>query len=314
MTSDDGHPEAERLAEYADGVLTAGERREIERHMVECSDCRAAVAETMAFLRAEAGLITPLPKPVIPFRRRRWMTGVAAGLAVAAALVLAIRVVRPAWLDDVLGPRTDRPELQELIAALANEPARPVEGQLTGGFKYAPPPSPKRGPGDRDVSPDVRIAAAKIEKLAASQDRPENQAALGVAYLAVGDVDKGVEALEGAGRRMPSNGRFQSDLAAAYIARAQSTGHEEDWRRALAAAERAIQLGPKQPEALFNRALALEGLHLDQQARDAWTAYRAVATSPQWEEEAAQKLRSLRKPATAVRPPRQREPITLPAA
>ena len=44
------HPEAERLAEYADGVLDAESRAEVDQHLADCADCRAVVMETMAFL------------------------------------------------------------------------------------------------------------------------------------------------------------------------------------------------------------------------------------------------------------------------
>src|SRR5471032_3413260 len=94
------HPDAERLAEYADGVLEVEARAEVERHLADCADCRAVVMETMAFLEHNRPTIEgETAHTVIPFRGRRWVTGVAIGLAAAAALVLAVRVVQPSWLD-----------------------------------------------------------------------------------------------------------------------------------------------------------------------------------------------------------------------
>jgi hypothetical protein len=49
-----GCPDAERLAEYADGLLDGAARAAIEAHLVTCADCRFAIVETMAFLGAEA--------------------------------------------------------------------------------------------------------------------------------------------------------------------------------------------------------------------------------------------------------------------
>jgi len=230
VARDDGrHPDAERLAEYADGVLDAGGRAEIEQHLADCAECRAVVMETMAFNEAETPAQAAPPANVIPFRSRPWLTGAAAGLAVAAALVLTVRVLRPEWLSSSRG---DRPELQELIAAVANEPTRPVEGRLSGGFKYGPPPSPTRGAGDREVSPDVRIAAAKIEKESRERDTPESQAALGVAYLTVGELDKAIMSLEDGAASRPADARMQNDLAAAYLARYRRSQHAEDLPRA----------------------------------------------------------------------------------
>jgi CHAT domain-containing protein/tetratricopeptide (TPR) repeat protein len=296
MALDERHPDAERLAEYADGVLDAEGRAEVERHLADCAECRAVVMETMAFLNSPA-ITTPVPAPrIIPFRARRWVTGVAVGLAAAAALVLAVRVARPEWVSGLFGTLGDRPELQELIAALANEPTRPVEGRLTGGFKYAPPPSPTRGSGDRDVSPDVRIAAATIEKRVAGRDTPQDEGILSVAHLALGDYDKAIAALEDAVQQAPDNHVLQSDLSAAYLARASRTGRAEDLPRALTAAERAVRARPAFAEAAFNRALALEALHLTEEARAGWDAYLRIDPTSGWAREAERRRAALSKP------------------
>lgn len=280
MARDDArHPDDERLAEYADGVLDAGARVEVERHMADCAECRAVVMETMAFNDTETPARSTPPATVIPFRSRRWLTGVAAGLAVAAALLLAVRVARPEWL---FGLRGDRPELQELIAAVANEPTRPVEGRLSGGFKYAPAPSATRGGEDRGVSPDVRIAAAKLEKLAAGTPDARAHAAAGAAYLAIRDYDKAVAELERAVEGAPGAAAYQSDLSAAYLARARWRDRPEDWPRALAAAERSIRADPAQIEAYFNRGLALDALHLTDDAARAWREYVERDSTSGW--------------------------------
>jgi tetratricopeptide (TPR) repeat protein len=292
------HPDAEQLAEYADGVLGAGVRAEVEKHLVDCADCCAVLSETIAFIASEPAdgrtHATSAGARVLPFHSRPWVKGAAAGLAAAAALVLVVRLARPDLLAPMFVARSDRPELQELIAAVANEPTRPVEGRLTGGFKYGPPPSPTRGPGDRNVSPDVRIAAAKIEKMARADDTPQHRAALGLAHLALGDLDKAVEALEDATQQQSGNAQFQSDLAAAYLARARWRDRAEDWARALAAADRAIKADPRRTEAYFNRALALEGLHLTDQALEVWAAYQSLEPATPWSRESATRIQSLR--------------------
>jgi anti-sigma factor RsiW len=85
------HPDAEQLAEYADGVLGADVRAEVEEHLVDCAACRTVLAETMAFVGTEwvgrrtMGAVSG--RRVVPFRKRRWATGAVTGLATAAALV-----------------------------------------------------------------------------------------------------------------------------------------------------------------------------------------------------------------------------------
>jgi tetratricopeptide (TPR) repeat protein len=203
--------------------------------------------------------------------------------------VLVVRIVRPDWL---FAPRGDRPELAELVAAVAKEPTRPVEGRLTGGFKYAPPPSTTRGAIDRRVSPDLRIAAAKLETLSTDEETPAHFAAAGVAYLAIGELDKAIAALQ----RAASDGEraeVLSDLSAAYLARANAAGDRSpDWQQALDAARRARAVQPDLMAARFNEALALEGLGSREEAREAWQAVRDSSEAG-WREEAEAHLRAL---------------------
>ena len=126
---DPRHPDAERLAGYADGVLDAGARADIQRHLADCDDCRFVVMETMAYMENVAFANRVRTDTVVLLPGRKWMTRAAAVVAVAATLALAVRIAHPAWL---FGRPDVRPELRELVAAVALEPTRPVEGRLTG--------------------------------------------------------------------------------------------------------------------------------------------------------------------------------------
>jgi tetratricopeptide (TPR) repeat protein len=204
-----------------------------------------------------------------------------AGLAAAAALMIAVRIARPQWLGGIFGPRSDRPELQELIAALANEPTRPVEGRLTGGFKYAPPPSPTRGAREREISPELRMAVATLERAFAVEGSARAEAAVGVAYLAVGRISDAVMTLEHAANADPSSAMTWSDLSAAYLAR-RNPG---DVERALDAAIRARQLNSTLREAAFNEAMAQRASDNEEGERRAWAAYRRLDDSSEWSRE-----------------------------
>ena len=70
----DGCPEAEQLAAYADGGLGAEERQATERHLADCADCRAVLAETMASVQAEDGVGAPLKEPARSDRPHRART------------------------------------------------------------------------------------------------------------------------------------------------------------------------------------------------------------------------------------------------
>ena len=78
------------------------------------------------------------------------------------------------------------------------------------------------------------------------------------------------------GRHEKGNAQVLSDLAAAYAERACRDHAPYDLVRALNNAELAVNQDPALPEALFNRALILERLHLKSQARGAWKRYRAI--------------------------------------
>ena len=120
------------------------------------------------------------------------------------------------------------------------------------------------------MSPDVRIAAARIEKEASAHRTPQALKSLGIVYLVMGDINRAVPVLEEAADQPSSDPRILSDLSAAYLVRAAHNNQPQDYAKALAATERAAKTDPRVAEALFNRALALEALSLREQAREAW--------------------------------------------
>lgn len=85
-----------------------------------------------------------------------------------------------------------------------------------------------------------------------------------------------------------------ADLSAAYMLRAGRTNSPYDLFNALDAAERAVQLNPRYPAALFNRAVALEALMLDGEAGDAWREYARVDSASGWAVEARRHASALR--------------------
>lgn len=88
-----GHPEAE-LAAYAAGDVTAAERERLERHLVECATCRAAVADFQAVLgelAATAGSAAPVDGVAWP----RYRAEVRARLAAHRARSWRSRWLRP---------------------------------------------------------------------------------------------------------------------------------------------------------------------------------------------------------------------------
>lgn len=224
--------------------------------------------------------------------KARWVFAAGTTLALCAAGAMAYL----AWGPERVGRTNvagDRPEIRELVAALARETTRPIEGRLSADVPHRPLVPQTRG-GRPELSPDVRIAAATVEKRARAAATPANNAALAAAFLAIGDWDSAVDAIQEAIEAEPSNPTFLNDASVVYLARAVHRAFPEDWVRALAAANRSIRIDARRPEPHFNRALALNGLHLTTEEIDAWSAYASVDPSGPWYDESTRRLTSLR--------------------
>lgn len=180
-------------------------------------------------------------------------------------------------------------------------PPRAVEPRLSGS-DYAPcRPDPKPD----DLVPEPRCAELKLPDLApasraqrGSSDRDRAPAIL--ALLARGDaasVDRVVRELERSAAEKPKDAPKDaivlSQLAAAYVVRAQRQDEPYDLVLALGAADRAVAADPALQEARFNRALTLELLFLHREAEAAWSEYLALDPSSPWAAEAEKRKAAL---------------------
>ncbi len=128
-----------------------------------------------------------------------------------------------------------------------------------------------------------------------------------VEALFLGCPREAVRKLARAVRSAPNDSRLWNDLAAAHQVAAEAersprsvlfsrcpggTAAGLDEFDALEAASRSLALSPS-PEARYNRALALEALHLDRQAALAWEEVEATDPDPGWAAEAARRRGAL---------------------
>src|SRR6188508_1722725 len=195
---------------------------------------------------------------------------VIAGLAALAAATGACRAATPA------------PSGRQALASAVST-TLPFRARLSGGFAPSKV-GPTRAAGDRapELSPDTRIAIALLEKRAIETPTPEALADLGVGYLIQGDIDRAITTIEDAASQMTAAAPW-SDLSAAYLAKAERTPTRkiEYLARALEAAETSLKIA-RTNDALFNRALAREGLAPYTGAPAAWSEYAAVELDPAW--------------------------------
>jgi tetratricopeptide (TPR) repeat protein len=238
-----------------------------------------------AVLTADAGTVTPgrpgTSRRVLPLSRAHVVWGAGSLLAAAAVLTMMVTV-------------GNRSTLADLAAAVGEE--RTVEARLTGGFRYGPVRAPVRSGGSSAAASDnwtLYAAAGRIREDAEHDPSAPNLHALGLAHLVLGHYDEAVRAIEDAIAEDPEPPRYHSDLAAAYLARAKHLDRPDDLPRALGAAERALTGNEALLEARFNRALALEALYLEDQARQAWEAYLARDSASGWAADARTHLQAL---------------------
>jgi CHAT domain-containing protein len=185
---------------------------------------------------------------------------------------------------------------------------RVVRARLTGGFAYAPCDTVT--PNDSLISgllcertrpdqwPEARalatLAAAMRESITKDVTRVGGRQSRGAWHVVWGNVDAAIDELRGAAEADPTNPAAQSDLAAALLARAERAQDPLSLLEAYVAADSALTLDSLQVEAHFNRAVALEWLHLHTDAIAAWSTYLNLDGQSRWAEEARERLRLLR--------------------
>ncbi len=283
--------DAETLAALVDGRLTAAERERAERHLASCEECHAVFLDVVTTWRDDTPAVPASATGPAAAQRRPYV--MAAGLlAVAAGVVLAI------WLPGYLaGRHGSRPELRALVAAAGS--TRTLEARLTGGFAWGVLDTSVRGGTRVEPSADVDAAAAALRQAVERDRSAANLAAFGSSRLVVGRIDEGVAALEEATRAEAGRADYWSDLAAAYLAQSEQPGRESAVKDALDASNTAVALDRSLPEALFNRAVALERLKMNSAAMEAWKAYLASSDSPEWQAEGRRRLEALERAPAA---------------
>jgi len=285
------HPQPGRIAAHAERRLGGEEATRLTEHIAACATCYEIFAETARFvLDEEAEEVSPKRSPLGIAIVRHPLFRLAAVLAVAASVLVAFQSIRRAPSG-----RPGPPFVAELAQAMGTR--RFVEPRLTGGFQHGRHVVLRSGEAPQGLdahSPEVLAAVARIRARAQHDPSAEAQGALAITYLVSGDLGAALRALETATAEDATNPRLQSDLAAAYLVRAARLDEPADLPKALEAAEKAIALPDPPREAYFNRALALEGLHLTDAARAAWEDYLKRDGSAGWAEEARQHLERLR--------------------
>lgn len=210
--------------------------------------------------------------------RRRTLTATASLIAVAAAAVT--------W-------RLRNDPVRELVELVGRR--RVIEARLSGEFAWAPLPRTaiRLGSTVRSDSPSaVRGGQLTLAFVEAGHYENEERARA-MATLLFGDSHRAVSRFEHLVAANPRDARLWSDLAAARYEAGVAAGDASLVAAALAAADAALQLDSALPEALFNRALAIEHLGVRDEARHAWKRFVTVDGTSAWAAEAHDRIRQL---------------------
>lgn len=289
------------LARFVDGTLPDGERAGMIEHLADCDDCREIVvmaAGAPPLVGPETVVAPPVtggdPRPPqrrVPVPVRRYGPWAAAAAGLAATVVVAIQLQRPAP-PDAAGTAADPWH----VVAQTIGATRHVEARLAHLPGHVPLVVPTRAATGPAVNFAASAVAARLAEEAAQAPADRRAAAgqaAGVAALVAGQAGSALKLLDEAVAAAPDSPELHSDLAAAHIAIA-SLGSRVHWTAALEASEAALRISPGLPAARFNRALALEGLGRTGDARDVWRALAANAADEQgWRDEAAAHLQRL---------------------
>lgn len=258
----------ERIERFADGELAPEEAEAFRQHLLDCDRCKAELGNLLQLKMMASSYAEREPAPALPAPSRwsvsRWSVGVAVGAACAA--LLAVGVFLPPR-----GSRTD--------PWLMSEPERRLEMRLAiaAADQHRPLAARKMG---QAPSQAARLPLEALTEL----DRRGDAAGLAAAFLA-------------------RNDKSLVDQAEAYLAPLPSTPENETLRatallikgapaEALRHLERALDQNPKLSAALWNKALALRDLDLQEAAA---LTFREVAAlgEPGWAEEARQRAEAL---------------------
>jgi tetratricopeptide (TPR) repeat protein len=285
--------DAELLAAYIDGRVTAAERSEVEAHLARCESCHFVFAESFR----ESAERVPQAQA-----SRRWsgptLWRAAAGLAAAAAVVIAVQVGRDGP-EDADQPGAVAPvnvALNELQAA--SGPYRTFEGRLSDTPDYRPLAAPVRSGSTASELPlAVREAALKVQ-VAARGGRPEQLRALTIMHLTTRNPQQAADVLAPV-VNSDSDPALANDLAVALLA----SGRQDERKRARDVLEQVVARDPNRAEAWFNLGLAAEATGDVTRARAAWTHYLTLDPTSPWAAEARARLKQTGASKALVAPP-----------
>jgi CHAT domain-containing protein/tetratricopeptide (TPR) repeat protein len=284
------------IEEYLDDELMETEREHFTRHFLGVPGNRRKL-QFIQNLRQAATKAKPISniaeKKSSFFNWWKLFSIPAFRFAVLALIVFGLGI--GIWRIGFYQSDVDR-GMAELRIAYRGQ--RPIEARSSANFEYAPLSETRGAPAK--ITDEKAYRRAELLLLEASNARASH--ALGLLYLSDKKFDEAINEFNTALSANPSDSKIQGDLGAAYFEKAKQdadAGRNDDSAKNLALSlkslNRALEIDGAQLEPLFNRALVLEKLGADNQAREAWQKYLEKDAVSPWANEARSNLESLNK-------------------
>ena len=198
-------PDLETLAAFVDGRVDASTSAAIAEHLPGCEQCYELVSE-LAMELAEhtaapsaAPVAAPPVEPIAPAAttpaRLAWSSGwmrLAATVVLVGGTAAGLQQANPGWWQRLMRTAPDS-ALAPLVQAVGDQ--RPIEGRLSGGFRYGPLIEPTRAATLATDNLSLAAAAGTLQKQADTDRSPGTLHAWGVAQVLVGRLDDGIRTL-----------------------------------------------------------------------------------------------------------------------
>jgi tetratricopeptide (TPR) repeat protein len=306
--------------ELTSGILSEGRAEKLLEHATNCGHCgpllrqaiedlsggpraeeelalkrlesanpswQANLAETLAVAQSPSRTKTKKAVPVPPKAALltssfpRWMYAAAALLVVAlggTGIFLALH----------------KPSADQLLAQAYSE-QRTLELRIPGA-PYAPMRVERGAKGSRFDHPAALLEAEAIiaKNLVEHPSDPYWLGERGRAELLDGKNSAAIDSFTRALAAKPNTPNLERDLATAYFQRAEAENRAVDYGTAIKLLGEALAKTPKDPVALFNRAIANEKLFLYDEAIRDWEEYLKTDSAGAWAAEGQRRLDALR--------------------
>lgn len=294
--------EDELVEEYLDGTLTETERRQFQRFFLASAERKEKlrlIKDLRKYAVGDAGVQKVKESSK---EKKSWFDwrGLFAqpALRFAALALVVCGLSFTVWRVAIYQSDVDKGLAQ---LRLAYRGQRPTESRTTANFQYAPV-TVTRGNATPAVTDDLARRSAENHLIDAARQKPgsESHHALGLLFLAEKNFDQALENFNLALNLTPDDAGLNTDIGAVYLEKAAQAEEKKDsgekqknLARALKHFDRALEINPALPEALFNRALTLQKMPVENEARRAWEKYLEKDSTSEWAGEARRNLEKL---------------------